>query len=196
MDTDFSSGAMPTTNVGASTASGGGNFWKSAWDFMTWPVTKSVDIVKGMFGGGDSSDPLGDTWRGFGSDWFNQNNVAREDWMRGEMSADNAYERAMKQLEYQNQFNAEEAQKDRDFQERMRDTAYQAAMSDMKKAGLNPILAYTQGGAASPSGSAASSGSGGSFQSNYGGTRRQDTLSKFLMALAGLVSPGHFSVGF
>jgi len=39
-----------------------------------------------------------------------------------------------------------------DFQERMRATQYQTAVKDMEAAGLNPMLAYGQGGAGTPSG--------------------------------------------
>lgn len=72
-----------------------------------------------------------------------------------------------KQQDKQNAFNAAEAQKQRNWEERMSNTAYSRAVEDMKNAGLNPNLAAGSP-AATPSGAAATS-SGLSELSDFSG---------------------------
>lgn len=66
----------------------------------------------------------------------------------------------MRSLDKQNAFNAEQAQLQRDFEERMSSTAYSRAVDDLKRVGINPYAFGAPASASTPSGVAASSGSG------------------------------------
>lgn len=65
-----------------------------------------------------------------------------------------------------NRLSAEEAARNREFQERMSNTSYQRGISDMQAAGINPMLAYSQGGASVPTGNMATFANSGAAAAN------------------------------
>lgn len=68
-----------------------------------------------------------------------------------------------------NEFNAEQAGLNRDFQERMANTQWSRAVGDMRSAGLNPMLAYSQGGNSAPQGATAQSSGNPRMENTLGG---------------------------
>ena len=80
-------------------------------------------------------------------------------------------EMALQRMSSEQQFNALEAQKSRDWQERMASTNYQRAIADMEKAGLNPasLVGSSPSGALAPSTASASAGASGVAGSRFSG---------------------------
>lgn len=116
-------------------------------------VGSVIGGVASWFGGKDTNDTNVDIHQ-----MDNQFNAEQAD--RNRLWQQGMWER-------QRDVNIDEAQKQRDWQTTMSNTQYQRAVGDMEAAGLNPMLAYSQGGAGTPSGGQASVGgpSGGSTAS-------------------------------
>lgn len=175
--TSENSAALPSVDPGASS-----------------PSSVTISPSSGGLPSGLVSSPFGDTYRGFGSSIWNENNIEREDWIRSEQSANNQYLRDMAAFRAESAFNASEAEKAWQRQLYLAQNQYQMTVEDMKASGLNPILAYQQGASSPSSPSAASASASSSGGRSSGGRRSPDlfvsVLGSLLNALVGGMQVG------
>lgn len=154
-----------------------GNSWKNDIDRNLNPAST------GFINSGYSAEAPGNTWRGIGADWFNAENVALEDYKRNEQAANNQLARDLYLFQEQKNFTREQM----DWEKEMSSTSYQRAVEDMKKAGINPVMAINQGGASTPSApSSGASSSRGGYSARGTGADTAQIFGSILALVGGI----------
>lgn len=191
LDIPFQVGSA-ASNVGSGPLSGFKSFSSALGARMTQGNATSLPPVNTS---SDSaamhSSPVGNTYRGLFGDMFNSENIAREDWMRSEQSADNAAHRN-ERLQKQAQEHSDKAAREADERSRaLTRDQYSLMVEGMKKAGINPILALgAMDTASSPMASSPSNNAGRGQNSRGGSFNTAGFLGDLLRFASGLVGIG------
>lgn len=133
------------------------NFNESISKGLSGSLGVSIPLSQGYSSGGSVNSAYNQSGS---SSWSNSATDAMSAREWSAMQAEIAWARDMAAYQAGMDFNAEEAQKQRDWQEQMANTIYTRSVKNMREAGINPILAANMGlsGAAVGSGATASIG--------------------------------------
>ncbi len=149
-----SSGSSQSTNDATSAGGSSGSSWESGYNVAdSWMKADSDSVADSWnYGYSDAQNQSANQSYGF-------NNIyGAEASARSVEYAREANRLQQEMWQKQADYNAKQAELDRQFQMYMSNTAYQRAVKDLFAAGLNPILAVGNMGASTPVGAMATSG--------------------------------------